>query len=281
MLTALVLAALAAGDDVVFSHFGATDPVQEGWVESNFGPGFSVGPIIDPPVEAWFVNDTVSMPGAGGGYFRLLSDCQVDAIDAEGWTLRVCLRVVDPEDEIPTPWVGYANGDRRFAMWFTTAQGSGDPIVQLQLGNPAGCGISFHQVVVTNDDAFCHAPEFHLYELVYDPERQDTTLFIDGQERFVGYTGHTNGFGDFMGVGWGAGSSCAIGYAEYHSVELAAVGELPSPDVDCNGDCELDVLDFVCFQMRFAKQDPWADCNADGDLNILDFVCYQLSFQDP
>ena len=131
---------------------------------------------------------------------------------------------------------------------------------------------------MTTDD-FCHAPDFHLYELVYDPTRQATTLFVDGVERFVGYTGHTMGVGSSR-VGWGAGSSCAIGYAEYHLIELVTNADVASPDLDCNADCQLNVLDFVCFQMRFVEQDPFADCNQDGVLNILDFVCYQQAFQE-
>ena len=48
---------------------------------------------------------------------------------------------------------------------------------------------------------------------------------------------------------------------------------------DCNGDGELNILDFVCFQGLFQKGDAAADCNGDGMLNILDFVCFQGLFQ--
>ena len=49
-------------------------------------------------------------------------------------------------------------------------------------------------------------------------------------------------------------------------------------DADCNGDGNLDILDFVCFQALFQTMAPDADCNGDGNLDILDFVCFQASF---
>jgi hypothetical protein len=40
----------------------------------------------------------------------------------------------------------------------------------------------------------------------------------------------------------------------------------------------LNVNDFICFQSRFAAQDPYADCDHSGVLNVNDFVCFQSSF---
>jgi hypothetical protein len=40
----------------------------------------------------------------------------------------------------------------------------------------------------------------------------------------------------------------------------------------------LNVLDFVCFQTRFAASDPYADCDQSGALNVNDFVCFQVQF---
>jgi len=53
-----------------------------------------------------------------------------------------------------------------------------------------------------------------------------------------------------------------------------------TPDcfADCDGDGELNVLDFVCYQGLFAAGEPEADCNDDGMLNVLDFICFQGEF---
>ena len=48
---------------------------------------------------------------------------------------------------------------------------------------------------------------------------------------------------------------------------------------DCDGDGQLNILDFVCFQNLFQSGSLEADCNGDGQLNILDFVCFQNLFQ--
>ena len=47
---------------------------------------------------------------------------------------------------------------------------------------------------------------------------------------------------------------------------------------DCNGDGQLVVSDFGCFQTRFVQGDLYADCNGDGQLAVSDFGCFQTSF---
>jgi hypothetical protein len=47
---------------------------------------------------------------------------------------------------------------------------------------------------------------------------------------------------------------------------------------DCNGDGQLTVADFGCFQTRFVQGDPYADCNGDSALTVADFGCFQTRF---
>ncbi len=47
---------------------------------------------------------------------------------------------------------------------------------------------------------------------------------------------------------------------------------------DCDGNTQLTVADFVCFQTRFVAVHPYADCNADGALTVADFSCFQTAF---
>jgi hypothetical protein len=47
---------------------------------------------------------------------------------------------------------------------------------------------------------------------------------------------------------------------------------------DCDGDGELTIDDFVCFQTAFGLGEPAADCDEDGSLTIDDFVCFQTAF---
>lgn len=43
---------------------------------------------------------------------------------------------------------------------------------------------------------------------------------------------------------------------------------------DCEGDCDLDVFDFLCFQGVFSAQGAYADCEQDGDWDIFDYLCF-------
>jgi hypothetical protein len=48
---------------------------------------------------------------------------------------------------------------------------------------------------------------------------------------------------------------------------------------DINADGNLNILDFVAFQLLWQADDPAADCDANAAFNILDFVCFQQLFQ--
>ncbi len=57
--------------------------------------------------------------------------------------------------------------------------------------------------------------------------------------------------------------------------------EYPShPDcyADCDGDGELTIFDFLCFQNKFELRDLAADCDLDGRWTIFDFLCFQNRF---
>ena len=50
---------------------------------------------------------------------------------------------------------------------------------------------------------------------------------------------------------------------------------------DVNGDGDLNILDFVAFQLQWGADAAVADCDGDGAHSILDFVCFQSLFQSP
>ncbi len=49
---------------------------------------------------------------------------------------------------------------------------------------------------------------------------------------------------------------------------------------DMNGDCVLDVFDFLAFQNLFVARDPLADCDGDGGHDLFDFLCFQNRFAE-
>ena len=50
--------------------------------------------------------------------------------------------------------------------------------------------------------------------------------------------------------------------------------------IDLNADGELNILDFVTFQLLWQGSDAAADCDANGVLDQLDFVCFQQLFAE-
>jgi len=69
---------------------------------------------------------------------------------------------------------------------------------------------------------------------------------------------------------------CAFGASGDFMIRL--VVETVGCSADVNGDGNLDVFDFVAFQVAFIANDLIADCNGDGFLDIFDFACFQQVF---
>lgn len=47
---------------------------------------------------------------------------------------------------------------------------------------------------------------------------------------------------------------------------------------DCEGDNDLDVFDFLCFQGEWANKTPYGDCEGDNDWDVFDFLCFQGAY---
>ena len=47
---------------------------------------------------------------------------------------------------------------------------------------------------------------------------------------------------------------------------------------DCDGNGEVNTLDFLCFLNLFSAGDPGADCDGNGVINTLDFLCFLNAF---
>lgn len=247
--------ASAATAQILFEHLGSSDPVAvEGWEGGITGPGVTVGPIstVDPPVDAWFIHDNSSELGSGVGYARTLNACEAAAANAYGWTLRVCLRVNDP-DSVGSIWCGFGNGSRRYSMWFRTNV-NGEPIVTLQSGvNTTICVVVGTEHTVSSPGTDCHASGFQLYELAFDPNANSVEFLVDGVSRATGYTGLT--LEAAPQVSWGSGSSCATGYAEFRLLQFEL--HAPAPVGDLNCDCVVTPADIPYFVTALIDPDSF------------------------
>ena len=96
---------------------------------------------------------------------------------------------------------------------------------------------------------------------------------------FGGGTAEDHFFGYEHGAGIGTiHISNQFGGIEVDHIQYAG-GDVIDCAPDCNGDGNLNILDFVCFQSEWQAQSPDGDCDDNGLYNILDFVCFQGLFQ--
>ncbi len=47
---------------------------------------------------------------------------------------------------------------------------------------------------------------------------------------------------------------------------------------DCEGDGDVDIFDFLCFQGEYAGKSSYSDCEGDGDWDVFDFLCFQSAY---
>lgn len=61
--------------------------------------------------------------------------------------------------------------------------------------------------------------------------------------------------------------------------DIVAIAGMPVCAADFDADGELNVLDFVAFQLAWQAGDPSADVNGDGVLDMLDFIAFRERFE--
>ncbi|MCW5757286.1 MAG: hypothetical protein KIT54_08635 [Phycisphaeraceae bacterium] len=52
----------------------------------------------------------------------------------------------------------------------------------------------------------------------------------------------------------------------------------PGCPADINGDCQLDLLDWIHFGRLWRQQDPKADFDGDGEFTVFDYLAFQNAF---
>lgn len=201
--------------DIIFAHNGATNPLTEGFTNSDPGVGVTTGGIVNDlgtGLDAWFVDDDSLALGSAVIYrSSTMSSSNVANAINSGWRLSVNLRVV----EGPSAGVfdglnaSFVTGSLAFGMSFDM-EIDNDPTVTL-FG-----GTSFTLEGAGSGD-------YHLYELIYDPSESSADLFVDGTERISGYAG--SALSAPARINWGGNASSGTGRGHFNSVQFSVVPE--------------------------------------------------------
>lgn len=116
-----------------------------------------------------------------------------------------------------------------------------------------------------------------LYDVPAGAATAEVTLYHQTTSReyieFLRDHNKTNDAGQVAYDQWLAHDKSAPVAMQTASIELGVCA------ADVNGDGELNVLDFVAFQLAWSSGDPAGDCDGNGVFNVVDFVCFQLLFQ--
>jgi hypothetical protein len=116
-------------------------------------------------------------------------------------------------------------------------------------------------------------------QIVEDVEKNSLVIIGNDMTTEIGFN-YSAGPGGELSGDWLVDDALALGVGSDTSVFVCwnSVGG-DECFADCDGNGELNILDFVCYQGLFQSGDPGADCDGNGELNILDFVCFQTAFQ--
>ena len=269
VVLAVGLTANLCHSHVVVQHIGNLDPTSECWDQTGAGVGVSEGPVSnDGGVDAWFVDDNSTQVGSLLHRDHELTVEQVQDATSAGWTLLVCLRIVELPDPLEgaasgSPAISYRNGERAWDMHFGSDD-AGTPAVELVTAG--GNGIVFPLA----DSGY------HLFELTYDPVAESASLSIDGDLRATGYEGFAHS--SVPAVLWGAFTQNDTGHANFSFVQFAIDG---LEATDCNSNGILDSCEIQTGESNDVNNDGVpddcqpclaADIDGDGQVGIGDFL---------
>jgi len=211
------LLALPVEADVIFGHYGATDPETEGWdADPEVGTSVTpVGPILDDGgYDAWFINDVVSSSsGSSGGYWGVLDETQSTQAATDGWKLRTTVRVANvPDVGYGSVAVYFFDGATQWYLDFET-DATGQQIVT------AVTALGFAGI-----DYNSGSGGYHSYEIVYDPLAGNADVFVDGVEQISDWEGMSTAINENR-FKFGSGCSLDVGQGNYSLVEFEIVPE--------------------------------------------------------
>jgi hypothetical protein len=144
-------------------------------------------------------------------------------------------------------------------------------------------------IQVLDDNHGTGAPNIFAGGTVFSTALQGLATWRNGQQQWFGTAGQ--GVANVRGLAvlddgaaqpalYVTGSFATAGASYYHVSNFTRYF-CAGCYADCNLDTWLNVMDFVCFQGRFAAQEPYANCDGSpGPLpfNVNDFVCYLSRF---
>lgn len=252
------------------------DPTTAGFsaqVVSGPAPGVNEPIANDLGVPAWSISE--SDLGSQFGYQSgPLSAEQKADLASEGFTLTLRGRALQGNapayDAGNNTVIGGALldvGSKRYDLWLGI-NSSGNTVAVLLTSFDAGPGGSLRGFgpSYTLSDA-----GYHTYQLVFDPNTQSASLFVDGIERISGYTGHSQAtdVGLYFGIASGGGMNFNLvrltsPVADLHE-GLVAWWPLDGNAVDASGNGnDGQVLGPVPCEDRFGN--PGGAMCFDGDL---------------
>ncbi len=173
------------------------------------------GPIAnDLGYPAWSISG-LGLSSQFGYLSGALTAAQRADINSQGFTLTLRGRVLqgnapafDAGYNTVIGWALLDTGSRRYDL-VLGVNSSGNTVAVLvtyyDAAGPGGSTRGYGPTYALNDAGY------HTYDLVFNPQTQSASLFIDGVERLSGYTGHTNYLNDY-GLIFGATSGGGMNF---------------------------------------------------------------------
>lgn len=269
MAVAAALAPRLEAGGIVVQHTGTAHPASEGWQVLGAGTSVTTGSAA-PIAAAWFVNDQGTSESSTRWYRMEPTPEQAAGALADGWTLRACLEVVPLDDDVDSAvFVEYRDGARTFSLQFGSENGT--PVVEvIDDQGPPDCDSWSGPSFAVQSAGGCLEPEFHLYELTYDPGADTVTVSADGVVLLNGYAGFVPGGSQSPRIDWGSSHGCRTGHARYALVQFE-IGVVTCPwDCGSGGNDLVDIIDLL------AMLGDWGDlgaCDFDGGgIEITDLL---------
>ncbi|NUM36731.1 MAG: hypothetical protein HUU50_19485 [Candidatus Brocadiae bacterium] len=189
-------------------HKDNLNPLTEGWAYRGKSEKADETPVEDE-LKAWEIKDYGTTDAQGGirQYHYPLTQDLLNKATKSGWKLSIRVKIVEPKDQLDySIFCRYSKGNWSWTMCFGIKEGKA--AVGLQSGQK-GEKLITHKVPSGPNN-------YHLYELVYDPNTKQCSVYIDGTN-YGTYAGWNDDLPPH--VAWGASDNTATGRGRYNLVK--------------------------------------------------------------
>jgi len=251
--------------DTIITHSGAQDPIYEGWFQVLTGSDIITYDLLNDGntgIDAWVIDDNSTSTSDA-----LICRCELrraeqEALNEQGWTVRVKIKVADFPTELGSAFL-------------KMQPGIGGAEFQLGFGSDTNDDLDCIIVSIDGSPIYHETIGYDIVEVQWTPTSSDNgelTMSINGTTRYHTHIGMYGSGSPY--IEWGAQGSAAVAQVNWNLITVDSVADIPAPTGDVNNDQRVDLLDLRLVAKAWLARpgdDAWnKECDLAAPRNMVD-----------